>query len=156
MKEAAELIAEIATGLECSPPREPEELSWADGYENNPAVRQGDRIFIARCSPKNIRLLLDHIETLEAENERLDATCTALDAFAKEQMGLVETLEARVATLSADYDDAVNVIQEIAEQPERHTSPDGSISYSIGYAFHIVKCRAGSFMKGHAAREASR
>lgn len=53
-------------------------------------------------SRKLYRRAADHIENLEAENGRLDATCTALDAFAKEQLGLVASLEARVAKLEAD------------------------------------------------------
>lgn len=127
MTEAVELIAKLAAGLkgttpgpwhhyhaplragmttideiQCRERRNPI-VQWG-GFDNSfrsKAKHKRNAAHIARCSPDNIRTLLDHIETLEAENERLDTTCTALDAFAKEQIGLVETLEARVATLSA-------------------------------------------------------
>lgn len=104
MTEAAELIAKMAAGLkgttpgpwhhyhaplregmttideiQCRERRNPI-VQWG-GFDNSfrsKAKHKRNAAHIARCSPDNIRLLLDHIETLEARVATLSA---ALEPF---------------------------------------------------------------------------
>jgi len=40
----------------------PRGFSWENRYHNNPAISSCDRLFVARCSPENIRALLAELD----------------------------------------------------------------------------------------------